>query len=212
MQKKYGGAGWMLGATKEEYAKYKDLEAKLPGELKALYAQKHGNKPLVLKMKTRDLGAMITSSTKEPGHTQLTYFDEHGFSGDRQFKTEDDAIRDAYQEGYTEFAPDWLDDISISEKFMEGNKKTYEIQAENERTAKKLKAINLTLDMKALIDTPDARPTNIPEDWIIMNAPRPLVGDKEWRGDFRHGFSMRRLIRTMMTPRARNGAFRKTRI
>jgi len=28
---------------------------------------------------------------------------------------------------------------------------------------------------------------DIPEDWLIFNAPRPLLGDKEWKGDFQHG-------------------------
>lgn len=31
------------------------------------------------------------------------------------------------------------------------------------------------------------RPAKVPEDWIIMNAPRPLMGHKEWRGDFVSG-------------------------
>jgi len=33
--------------------------------------------------------------------------------------------------------------------------------------------------------TPDGKP--IPAEWIIMNAPRPLLGQLEWRGDFGHG-------------------------
>ncbi len=31
------------------------------------------------------------------------------------------------------------------------------------------------------------RPKDIPEDWLIFNAPRPLLGDKEWTGEFQHG-------------------------
>ncbi len=31
------------------------------------------------------------------------------------------------------------------------------------------------------------RPKDIPKDWLIFNAPRPLLGHKEWQGDFRHG-------------------------
>lgn len=31
------------------------------------------------------------------------------------------------------------------------------------------------------------RPVNIPNNWIIMNAPRPLLGHEEWRGDFVSG-------------------------
>lgn len=31
------------------------------------------------------------------------------------------------------------------------------------------------------------RPANIPADWRIYNAPRPLYGDQTWQGDFFHG-------------------------
>lgn len=31
------------------------------------------------------------------------------------------------------------------------------------------------------------RPDDIPMDWVIYNAPRPLYGHKRWLGDFRHG-------------------------
>ncbi|WP_156915980.1 hypothetical protein [Desulfatirhabdium butyrativorans] len=30
-------------------------------------------------------------------------------------------------------------------------------------------------------------PIDVPPNWIIFNAPRPLYGDKEWQGDFIHG-------------------------
>ena len=31
------------------------------------------------------------------------------------------------------------------------------------------------------------RPADIPADWTIYNAPRPLFGHVRWQGDFRHG-------------------------
>lgn len=31
------------------------------------------------------------------------------------------------------------------------------------------------------------RPDDIPNNWIILNAPRPLYGNKEWTGEFEHG-------------------------
>ncbi len=31
------------------------------------------------------------------------------------------------------------------------------------------------------------RPADVPDGWIIFNAPRPLDGDKAWQGDFCHG-------------------------
>ena len=33
----------------------------------------------------------------------------------------------------------------------------------------------------------DQRPMNIPENWTILNAPRPIPGNMTWQGDFRHG-------------------------
>lgn len=31
------------------------------------------------------------------------------------------------------------------------------------------------------------RPDDVPEAWLIFNAPRPLLGHKEWQGEFEHG-------------------------
>lgn len=31
------------------------------------------------------------------------------------------------------------------------------------------------------------RSKDIPKNWLIFNAPRPLLGDEEWQGDFQHG-------------------------
>lgn len=41
-------------------------------------------------------------------------------------------------------------------------------------------------DMASRIVVGD-RPQSIPDDWLIFNASRPLVGDKTWDGDFVHG-------------------------
>lgn len=40
--------------------------------------------------------------------------------------------------------------------------------------------------MKTIIRIAD-RPTDIPQDWPIHNAPRPLYGTQTWQGDFVHG-------------------------
>ena len=32
-----------------------------------------------------------------------------------------------------------------------------------------------------------APPQDIPDGWVIGNAPRPLAGQITWQGDFRHG-------------------------
>ena len=128
----------------------------------------------------------LLQAPKNQAFTQATFFDEHGFSGDTQYPTEDKAIREAYIDGYTDPAPELLEKLITTEKFAEGNKKTYEIQAENEKTAKRLKVHSIVSEMQAMV-TLATRPTDIPENWIIMNSPRPLVGDKEWEGEFQHG-------------------------
>ncbi|GEM_PF-5957298 len=33
----------------------------------------------------------------------------------------------------------------------------------------------------------DQTPKDIPENWIVFNAPRPLYGHKDWQGEFGHG-------------------------
>jgi hypothetical protein len=31
------------------------------------------------------------------------------------------------------------------------------------------------------------RPSDVPESWILLNAPRPLLGQKTWEGEWGHG-------------------------
>ena len=38
------------------------------------------------------------------------------------------------------------------------------------------------------IRTFDKRPEDIPESWLIFVAPRPIFGEKEWRGSGGHGW------------------------
>ena len=33
----------------------------------------------------------------------------------------------------------------------------------------------------------DPRPEDVPHNFAVFNAPRPLIGAKTWSGDFRHG-------------------------
>ena len=33
----------------------------------------------------------------------------------------------------------------------------------------------------------DPRPEDVPPNFAVFNAPRPLIGAKTWSGDFRHG-------------------------
>ena len=41
-------------------------------------------------------------------------------------------------------------------------------------------------DSKFVVQT-EQRPDNVPGGWIVFNAPRPIAGDIEWKGEFRHG-------------------------
>jgi hypothetical protein len=38
-----------------------------------------------------------------------------------------------------------------------------------------------------IISLLDQRPADVPLNFLIFNAPRPLIGSKQWIGDFRHG-------------------------
>ena len=45
--------------------------------------------------------------------------------------------------------------------------------------------MNNTVNRQVL--TTGIRPNNVPEGWIILNAPRPLYGPATWQGDFLNG-------------------------
>jgi hypothetical protein len=53
--------------------------------------------------------------------------------------------------------------------------------------------VNSSVDIDSMISKVTVRPLigdrpdNIPADWVIFNAPRPLIGTKTWEGDFNHG-------------------------
>jgi hypothetical protein len=46
--------------------------------------------------------------------------------------------------------------------------------------------IPLSVVVAHVADWPEDRPAT-GEEWEVWNAPRPLVGEQEWTGDFRHG-------------------------
>jgi hypothetical protein len=51
----------------------------------------------------------------------------------------------------------------------------------------KHKQFELLKEISVVTQDPSNRPADIPENWIILNAPRPLYGHKQWDGPFLHG-------------------------
>jgi len=101
------------------------------------YTQKYSNKPVEL-YRERDTtlkgsiwhGAIVFPSSKKKGYWQLSYFDKDGFSGDTQYKTENEAIGEAIEEGYKSFKPGLLDKVSAKPEFIEGIEKGEKAQKE----------------------------------------------------------------------------------
>ena len=102
------------------------------------YRAVHGNKAMQFykdikdpKARIRWQGAMIHKSTKYPGEWQLTYFDENGFSGDTQHKTELKAVEEALSDRYNKPMPGLIDDAMKNPKFQEGNTAVEKMQKEH---------------------------------------------------------------------------------
>ena len=117
-----------------------DLIDKEPEEVHKAYREIHPEGPAVLYKPETDRGVMITQSSKEPGKFQLTYFDKMGFSMDTQHDTEQAAMGNAYEAGYTIPDPGRAEKQFTEDRFIEGNKKSDEVRKFNEAQAKKSQA------------------------------------------------------------------------
>ena len=76
-------------------------------------------------------GAFVHKTGKYESGWQVTYFDENGFSGDTNVKTEAEGIGTAIEDGYNRFSPGLVDESMKDPKFMEGVDKANRIQKEN---------------------------------------------------------------------------------
>lgn len=47
--------------------------------------------------------------------------------------------------------------------------------------------LNHSLNDVTTIGVIAERPKDVPPGWLILNAPRPLLGHREWQGEFVHG-------------------------
>lgn len=73
-----------------------------------------------------------------------------------------------------------LDEISKKKSADQRKKKSVKLPDEMEKKIRKH-------DFKVAVVIDKERPTKVPASWPIFNAPRPIPGDENWQGDFRHG-------------------------
>jgi hypothetical protein len=106
------------------------------------YVEKYGDEyPIVLIKEQPEVerrpwyGAIIAPSSKHSGEWQATYFDQRGFSGDFQTKTEGGAFWDVYSQGMTKPAPELLEEVSQTDIFQAGNMFTMLPQEERDNTS-----------------------------------------------------------------------------
>ena len=102
-----------------------------PQEVLNTYRKLHPKGVAVLYKEDKDQGAMISPSSKEPGRWQVTWFDERGFIGDASHKTEVDAFKEAYQDGYRVPDPVRGEKQMSSKQFLQGVIDSERVQQEH---------------------------------------------------------------------------------
>ncbi|HUU49769.1 MAG TPA: hypothetical protein VMW81_02270, partial [Nitrospinota bacterium] len=136
MKEKYG-ENHLFEQTPEEARKDANLITKARDEILTEYKKNYGNKPIVLTNDAGTKGVVISLSSKHPGKYQITDWDERGFSGDRTYDTEKEAIVDAWQDNKRVANPEAFERASKTEAFKEGNKAADEVQKWNEKSWKR---------------------------------------------------------------------------
>jgi hypothetical protein len=82
-------------------------------------------------------GAIVTPSAKKNGWWQTTYYDQDGFSGDTQHKTEAEATKDALDSGFKDLKPGLLDRLVTTKRFQDGNASVEKRQKEHKAWLKR---------------------------------------------------------------------------
>lgn len=98
------------------------------------YRQKYGNSDmLVFTNPEATKGTLISRSAKQARRYQLTYFDKQGFSGDVQFDSKLEAVKEAVEGGYAEPNREAFEEMSTTDDFAAGNEATRKVKLWNEQ-------------------------------------------------------------------------------
>jgi hypothetical protein len=98
------------------------------------HREQFGNDSLVLAHESDNRGIVLHPNTRGEG-VQATAFDENGFSGHSIYKTYEEAAAQAYLDHYTQARPDFLDEISETDRFDAGTRWTMLPLEERVRTS-----------------------------------------------------------------------------
>ena len=90
-----------------------------------------GDQSVQLSNKAGDRGAMINKSGRSPGKWQATWFDNRGFYGDETFNTKEEAMIEAFKEGFV-IQRDLISEFNKDSKFSKGNEFTMVLQIANQ--------------------------------------------------------------------------------
>jgi hypothetical protein len=128
-----------------EFKKLSELYNKQGEEALSQYRKIYPTGPIVLSKKQDGIlrGVIISKNTKPSRKKypfQYTWWDKKGFSGDEAFKTEAEAVKQAFIEGIKKPDIESFKKISKSDEFLEGVESSLEIQKFNLKGIKKPKA------------------------------------------------------------------------
>ncbi len=122
---------------------YKKAQGRLPDNLQKYVekARKEKQQAIALSKETGEQsvqlsnsdgsrGAMVNRSGKFPGKWQASWFDDRGFYGDSTFDTKEEAMVDAFEDGFI-IQRDLISEFNKDPKFSKGNEYTRVLQIAN---------------------------------------------------------------------------------
>lgn len=93
-------------------------------------AKETGDQSVQLSSRDGSRGAMVNKSGKSPGKWQASWFDDRGFYGDSTFDTKEEAMVEAFKEGFI-IQKDLISEFNKDPKFSKGNEFTMVLQIAN---------------------------------------------------------------------------------
>lgn len=123
--------GELIHPRSPEFQRLRENMAAVGEEALSAYRKIYPRGPVVLGKPGQNIGVIIAPSTKEPGKFQVTRWDDRGFSGDTQSKTEIEAVKESYLDGYRAPALQRFETISKTGRFHEGLSQVEQMQREH---------------------------------------------------------------------------------
>lgn len=114
----------------DDYFKKNIEKARVEKQQAIALSKETGEQSVQLSNMDGSSGAMVNKSGKFQGKWQASWFDERGFYGDSTFDTKEEAMIEAFKDGFI-IQKDLISEFSKDPKFSKGNEFTMVLQIAN---------------------------------------------------------------------------------